>query len=258
MKQEPLCVRVGTTFDLNGCQYTVEVLSGASVLVRSSRGEAAHYQVAALFNTPGFKITGSDQSISETSLSGVPASAVTDAKALAKHVLEAITGYQSGTSEDAAPDEPKREYDPEIFHLTQRLAHKASELRKTVRFMWIAKRAYIECGLMGLVDKRKLKQKGALIDERVRLKLIEVINSFEEKTNPTKSKLAQLTRKGLRESYPDIAIPFPSESSFNRLVDLLAEGTQLFGSAKQRRSNANRPERPYSHFFADRPGELVV
>jgi transposase InsO family protein len=249
---------VGSKFELDGDQYVVESFTGTGVLARNGRGNLLLYHLGSLFNGPGFKLVDVEPSNSEAPLEGVPPSAVKAAKAMAEHMLEAITGYRSGSDEDPAPGEPRREYDPELFTLSQRLAHKAIELGKTERAMWLAKQALERYGLMGLVDKRSLRHKNLQIDARVRLKLIEVMAEFEDKANPSKLQLARRTRRLLKVAYPDTKIEFPSSSSFNRLVDLLDKGTQLFGDAKQRRSNANRPDEPYSHFFADRPGELVV
>ena len=222
MTQHQSRVTAGTKFYLDGDQHVVEALSGTSILVRSSKGRSTLYHAASLFNMKGFRIRGADsEQISESPLYGIPAPAIAQASAFARHLLELITGYQSGSSEDAAPGEPKREYDPAIFHMSQRLAHKASELRMTERAIWQAKHSYEAYGLMGLVDKRKLRQRGTLIDERVRMKLKEVIASFEEKSNPSKVKLEQLTGIALRESFPGAQIDFPSRSAFNRLVDVL-------------------------------------
>lgn len=85
-----------------------------------------------------------------------------------------------------------------------------------------------------------------------------MIASFEQESNPTKDRLRRLTEKALSDEYPKVRIEMPPATTFNRLVSRLAKGSNLFGSAKTRRSIANRPQTPYRHFFASRPGELVL
>lgn len=258
MTQDQYRFEVGSKFTVGGEHYVVEAFTGSGALVRSSKGKLIQYHMGCLFNEPSFQVVGFPSSDAQIPIEGVPISAIKAAKTTAAHVLEAITGYKSGTSDDALSTEPRNEYDPDRFNLSQRISHKAAELGKTPRAMWLIKHAYERDGLMGVVDKRVLRQKGMLVDVRIRLKLIEVITGFEKESNPNKKRLKRLTRNGVSESYPDENIPFPSDATFNRLVTLLTKGTQLFSSAKQRRSNSNRPPAPYSHFFANRPGELVL
>lgn len=252
------CLEVGSKFELDGELYVVDSLTGTGLVGRTGRGQSVLFHLGALFCGPGFKIVDAPPSNSEAPLEGVPPAAVKEAMDLAAHMLEAITGYQSGVAEEATDKEPRAAYNPDVFTLSQRLANKASELGKTERAVWLAKHAYEQYGLIGLVDKRKVRHKKLRIDDRVRRTLIDVITSYQDLSNPSKLQLERQTKERLKEAYPDTKIEFPSRSNFNRLVDLLEKGVQLFGDAKQRRSNANRPKRPYSHFVAERPGELVV
>lgn len=251
-------MEVGSKFELDGEIYVVESLTGTGVVGRRGRGQSVLFHLGALFCGPGFKMVDAEPSNSEAPLEGVPPEAVKEARDLAAHMLEAITGYPTGVAEDAPGKVPRNGYNPDVFTLSQRLANKAAELGKTERAMWLAKHAYEQYGLMGLVDKRKVRHKKLRIDDRVRRTLIEVIASYQDSSNPSKLQLERQTKERLKEAYPDTKVEFPSRSNFNRLVDLLGKGIQLFGDAKQRRSNANRPKRPYSHFVAERPGELVV
>jgi hypothetical protein len=84
------------------------------------------------------------------------------------HLLEAETGYRSGSRYWARPGEPKPEYDPEQTTLTGRRRAKVAELEKLDRqearqlgLERISERTlermaarYAECGLMGLADGR--------------------------------------------------------------------------------------------------------
>lgn len=248
----------GTKFEIYGDNYAVLSFNGSSITARSSHGKVSHFDLSTLFSTPGFTLGQSPEVAAELSTDGVPETAIKNAKVLAGHLLEAITGYRSGTNQDALKDEPRREYDAEWFSLSNRLAHKAKEIAKKERALWLMKTNYEKFGLMGLIDKRAIRQRGMKVDVRIRQALASVIGDFENKSNPSKKALERNTKKRVLELYPDAIVSFPSEPTFNRLVDELAKGMQLFGSAKQRRSNANRPEKPYSQFHASRPGELIV
>jgi transposase InsO family protein len=84
------------------------------------------------------------------------------------HLMEAETGYRSGSRYWARPGEPKPEYDPERTTLTERRRAKAAELKKLDRqearqlgLEWISERTlermaarHAEHGLMGLADGR--------------------------------------------------------------------------------------------------------
>jgi hypothetical protein len=84
------------------------------------------------------------------------------------HLLEAETGYRSGSRYWARPGEPKPEYDPERTTLTERRRAKAAELKKLDRqearqlgLEWVSERTlermavrHARHGLMGLADGR--------------------------------------------------------------------------------------------------------
>jgi hypothetical protein len=84
------------------------------------------------------------------------------------HLLEAETGYRSGSRYWARPGEPKPEYDPEQTTLTKRRRAKVAELKKLDRqearqlgLEWVSERTlermaarYAGCGLTGLADGR--------------------------------------------------------------------------------------------------------
>ena len=144
----------GSKFELDGDQCVVGCLTGATVSIRCSSRGAQVYGLAELFNSSGFKICGAVPTTIDPPLSGVPKDALTEARKLESHLLEAITGYSSGTSLEPAEKEPRAEYDPVGLTLTHRIACKASELGLTERAVWRMKGAYEDFGIMGLVDKR--------------------------------------------------------------------------------------------------------
>ncbi|MFJ9034602.1 transposase [Streptomyces sp. NPDC102274] len=93
---------------------------------------------------------------------------LTRARIRMAHLLEAETGYRSGSRSWARPDEPRPEYDPERTTLTERRRAKAAELKdldrqeaKQLGLEWISERTlkrmaaqYDEHGVMGLADGR--------------------------------------------------------------------------------------------------------
>lgn len=52
-------------------------------------------------------------------------------------------------------------------------------------------------------------------------------------------------------------MPLPSTATFDRLVAAMNAGRHSFGETTTRRSQANRPARPFTRTIAVRPGELV-
>ncbi|WP_433548493.1 transposase [Streptomyces sp. CA-294286] len=93
---------------------------------------------------------------------------LTRAQIRAAHLLEAQTGYRSGSRYWALSGEPRPEYDPEHTTLTERRRAKAAELKgldrreaKQLGLEWISQRTlermaaqYAEHGLMGVADGR--------------------------------------------------------------------------------------------------------
>jgi putative transposase len=253
-------IALGSKLSHDGVNYVVDAFAGTSVVLRSSAGEIVRFNIATLVTDPSFRL--SDQVGNETRhptlWDAVPEPERKKAEELAAHLNEAITGYRSGNDSDAQEDEPQQKYDPEITSLAARMMAKAAELGIGNRTLWEKKERYARYGLYGLVDQRAIRKPGDRIDARVRSALQTVIDSLEKKSNVSKENIRRQTESQLKKDHPNAVIAMPAKATFNHFVDTLGAGRGLFGAAKSRRNIANRPERPYSHFHATRPGELVL
>lgn len=250
---------IGSELEFEATPYVVEGFAGSVVVMRSSQGEVIRMSLRHLVTSATFKLTVqiNDQVIPNF-IEGV---SKTELKALnesAAHLLEAITGYKSGSDADALPDEPRKGYDLIATTMNARFELKAKELKVSLRTLWNQKKLYENHGLHGLMDRRKSKLGTARLDDRIQKAIFMVVGTLVEDSNTTNNRIRRLVERELKEKYPNEEIAFPSEATFNRRLNELTKGDGLKGAAKQRRSISNRPDKPYSHFVATRPGEMVL
>jgi Winged helix-turn helix len=188
-------------------------------------------------------------------LSGGEQSAVTER---AGHVREVLTGYRSGTAEVARPDEPHPDYDP-ARPLGGRQEAKARELGVTGRTIrrWV--RAYRDSGEAGLADARRVSGRHLELDPRWEEGCRTVVAGQVSASTPTAGALLRLIDAQLDDQYGPGAVPRPSTATAYRHLARLTKGTNaLTGSAKGRRSIADRPKGVYGRLRAARPGEYVI
>ena len=171
---------------------------------------------------------------------------------------EVLTGYKSGHPDRARPGEPRPGYragQP----LKARYRAKAEELGITSRTVerWVA--AYRASGEAGLAGLRALRGRGTAVDPRwdeaVRLVLAEMVSD----STPTRSAVLRKAGARLDELHGAGAVPRPSAATAYRRLAELARGTNaVSGSAKGRRSIADRPKGTYGRLRAMRPGEYAI
>ncbi|MFJ5050373.1 helix-turn-helix domain-containing protein [Streptomyces sp. NPDC088719] len=174
----------------------------------------------------------------------------------AGHVREVLSGYRSGHPGSALPTEPRPPYDPGL-PLKDRTAAKAAELGFSPRTLqrWLA--AYRESGEAGLADARagKTSSVDPRWEEAVRWVMAESVTG----STPTRSALLLRAEERLTGEYGKGTVPVPSRSTAYARLAWLAKGTNaVSGSAKARRSIAERPQGTYGRLRATRPGEYVV
>ncbi len=261
MPKTQLRVQIGSKIRYDGEVHVVTGFAGAVMEMRDARGQLSRRATVEVLTSESFglleRVEGRDAD-GPTFFDNVPVEKRKAAQVLAAHIMEVITGYKSGTQADAKTDEPLPAFDPETSTLTERVQAKAAELNISFRTLWTKKSRYEQYGLYGLIDRRVTRLATSKVDERVKEAIRTVIDSQETASNPTKMKIRRLVEKDLKAAYPNETIQLPSETSFNRLLDSTSKGKGLFGPAKRRRSIANRPDTPYSHFAATRPGEMVA
>lgn len=174
----------------------------------------------------------------------------------AGHVREVLSGYQSGHTAGARPVEPRPEYDPDL-PLKERTAAKAAELGVSPRTLqrWVT--AYRESGDAGLVDARA--GRSSRVDPRWEEAVRHVVAESVTSSTPTRSALLSRVEERLNSQYGKGVVAVPSRSTAYARLAVLTKGTNaVSGSAKARRSIADRPQGVYGRLRAARPGEYVV
>lgn len=157
-----LAIGLELVFDGDRCQI-VEIQGGAVVLV-DSRSRARRVRLIDLLKPAeqgGLaqlpRDSSDDKATDENVLFGVQWTTATpaaraEAHRLAEHIRELETGYRSGSSEIARPDEPRPQYDVGATTIGQRERSKAEELGKHVRTIQNWRRLYRDLGEPGLWD----------------------------------------------------------------------------------------------------------
>lgn len=142
--------------------------------------------------------------------------------------------------------------------LQSAIASAAGEAKTSERTIerWIS--AYRTSGVAGLVDARLCQSSSSRVDPRWDAACTRVLAQYVDASTPTRGAvIAEIAFALGTEFGPDV-VPLPSRSTaYSRLAEL-AKGKHAFGSAKARRSVANRPKGPFGRLRANRPGEYVV
>lgn len=181
-----------------------------------------------------------------------------EAEERAGHIREVLSGFRSGFAGMAGAGEPRPQFSPELA-VSERIDAKASELEVSARTLqrWIA--AYQQAGVAGLVDLRQLKGRDSRVDPRWDEAVREVFASLVDASTPTRSAVIRKIEALLEERHGPGVVPLPARSTAYARLEVLGRGTNaLTGSAKARRSIAERPKGVYGRLRATRPGEYVV
>ncbi|MFF9127973.1 Mu transposase C-terminal domain-containing protein [Streptomyces sp. NPDC014889] len=275
----PDAVAVGRAVRWRGETYLVAALQGSSVhlLSQHTDGEDAVVLLDALQASAGFCVLDSpcagdaDASAERPApsrpglggidlLDGLPDKAREDAEFWLDHVLEVHTGLPGF----AAPGTvPRSCYDPERTTVRQRYETKAAELTAAHHHVSAAtverkRLAWLEQGLWGLVDKRRVRGPSAhgRVDERVVTLLWKVHRRNKNRSIGTRSRLFELLRRTCVRKFKKQAEKLmPSRATFYRLLDRL--GIVCGKEAARRKDADHRPEPPFTLAMATLPGEQV-
>lgn len=142
--------------------------------------------------------------------------------------------------------------------LRSAIAAAARETRTSERTIerWLS--AYRTSGVAGLVDARIRRSGGSRVDPRWDVACTQILAQFVDASTPTRGAVIAEVAYALEAEFGSGVVPLPSKSTaYSRLAEL-SNGKRAFGSAKARRSIANRPEGPFGRLRANRPGEYVV
>jgi transposase InsO family protein len=141
---------------------------------------------------------------------------------------------------------------------TRAIERKAKELNisaKTLR-RWIA--AYAEAGVAGLADSRITRKHPPSVDPRWDAACARILREFTNASTPTRGAVIDATARAVESEYGEGVVAVPSRSAAYRRIKALSKGKYSFGSAKARRSVADRPAGSYGRLRATRPAEYVV
>jgi len=119
--------------------------------------------------------------------------------------------------------------------------------------------AYRSSGEAGLVDTRMLRGKATGVDPRWDEAVRMVLAGLVSESTPTRSAVLRKADARLDELHGAGVVPRPSPATAYRRLAELARGTNaVSGSAKGRRSIADRPPGAYGRLRAMRPGEYAI
>jgi len=258
-------LRVGDRVRFAGAAHVVAGLSGTLVRLADEQGTTSVVQLPCLLADASFGRTGDHGPVPLLPaglLNGIPARAVEEAAWWQRHLAEVLTGLPPGA---AAGARPRPEYDPAVRTLAERDAAKAAELtgltgtRVSVHTVNRKRRRYQARGIAGVVDWRAAPRRPARgrADPRVAQALEQAISEGTDRSTRTVSYFYWHVQQILAGEHGPGVVAMPSRSGFYRLFARMAAGRHATGSARTRRSLANRPDTPFSQVTACRPGELV-
>jgi len=248
-----------------GHPVTIAGFDGARVRLVDAAGGAQVLLLAHLLAAPGFELLEASPPPPRLDPAGLldalPASVRELARWWERHVVEVQTGLPPDSPAGARPREP---YDPARHSLRDRETAKAAELTAagqptsaiTVKRMRLR---YREQGLWGLVDHRGTRPVSAYgrIDERVVAAVAAAMAAQVNQSTGTRTRLRRQVEKTLEAEHGAGVVPMPSHATFHRLLTAMDTGRHTFGEATTRRTQANRPDRPFTVTVALRPGEIV-
>ncbi|MFC5185454.1 Mu transposase C-terminal domain-containing protein [Actinomadura harenae] len=245
-------------------EHQVTALTGTWARLLATDGRPSAVLLTRLVSADDFALLSEQEQVRDVvirDLAGVPEGAAAQARFWEQHVVEVETGLPPGAEAGAVP---RPEYDAATRTLTERELAKVAELDAmgvvaSARTIQRMRRRYREQGLRGLVDTRSNKARGRYgrTDSRVVEAIQEIVAAEAGTSTGTRDRLRWKVKNLLDERYGPDAVPVPSKSTFGRLMNSLTAGHHTFGSAKNRRSVANRPAAPFSVTWAARPGQQV-
>jgi hypothetical protein len=252
---------VGDEVVVDDAGYTVAGLSGYDTRLVDVTGAESSIALADLLRAPGFRlVTRSAAALPPQGLlDSLPREVVEQACWWERHIVEVIAGIPPDAGREARP---RPEYDPSTRSLRQRELAKVGELAADGRTVPLStlqrlRLAYEKRGVWGLVDHRAARRPGARTDERV---LQAIGQAVAEETNRSTGTVARLRRRVeqiLADDGVDPASVMPARATFYRLAERMSAGKHTFGSARTRRSLAQRPDGPFGTVTAVRPGEWM-
>ena len=262
--QRPGRLAVGDRVRLAGTLQTVIAVAGTAVRLAAASGVVTEMSLAQLLMSEGLEMAVASSRPPlppSTPLEGLPEAVTAEALWWERHIVEVLRGVPP-----QAPDgtKPKSEYDPAVVSLTRREQAKAAELTaagRPVTASAIAKRRrrYEARGVAGMAGHRTGKPvtPHGRADPAVAEAMRQAIAEAEQESSRTATYLFWRTGQILEAAHGRGAVELPSQRSLYRLLDKLSAGQHTTGSARTRRSLADRPDGPFGQTDAWAPGEVM-
>ena len=248
---------ITTTIHLDDGEYTFIEQRGALVKLRSS---ATGSYVTMHLAEVSQRVVGLEPNVFADArlLDSLSDKQQTRTLDIADHLREIITGSNPNLTR------PHPQFDPNTTTQEQRVAAKLAELEATnlkmVRSTLMRKlAAFKKAGDTAIIDKRALSGKVTPAQQRVQIieALCEVIAAQRGESTGTAQRLIHLTGVELRLQHGADAPELPSDRSMYRLIDVYTSNKHTTGSAKTRRSLADRPDHPFAKNTRTLPGAEV-
>jgi len=253
-------LRPGQRISLGEDVSTVIQLNGTAVTLQDEYGELSAVLLVYLLTAPGFQALGfaPPQRVPQDGrLAALSAAEQERVRWLEGHLIELETGQHPGQP-------PRDAYDPALHDFEEREKAKIAEFEAagrpmTRRHLQRLRRAYREDGLIGLADRRKLRDvtPGAETDPRVISAIEKMLAEPRGRSTVARSVMFTELQRRLDDEYGPGAVPLPHKRTLYRLMVHMDRGRRNFVSEASRRTAVNRPDRPFTPVTALRPGEDV-
>ncbi len=250
-----MAIRVGDQLEFDGETYIVCALSADRIALRGlDGGPTREIAVEDFVRLPGMRSMDSKRPRSE-------AADIVAVQYLSEAARQEVQYFASHLRQLLASIEERAYFSTSTREL---IVAKQKELAAagtvvSVRTLERKIKTFRERGVAGLVDHRKDQESAThrRVDPRVVGVLAEVMSDQAKASSGTRLRLRELTVQLLEQRFGAGTVPVPSKSTFFRLIADLDRGRMTTGSAKTRRSLANRPERAFASMGVSRPGEQV-
>ncbi|MGW5939675.1 TnsA-like heteromeric transposase endonuclease subunit [Streptomyces celluloflavus] len=273
MRGAAVRVGVGTRFHYDGEVVVVEEMFGAAtgneVLVRDGRDRRFRLSLREVLASGRARVIADDPGPAADD-PGEAASVVLaqldddELKVIrerAAHLNELLYGYRSGSSEIAAPGEPRPEYSLGLPKMA-RYQVKAAELGVSLSTIQRWVRAFHSEREAALVrDRPAAPESGGLgrADPRWVEMALEVMAEYKEESTPGKAQVIRSIGPRLIARYGEGEVKLPKRSTaYSWLTELENRLPTFRLSAKRNRDIAARPGRAYGKLRPTRPGEYML
>ncbi len=260
MRGHTVTIRVGAMLLLDGDTVRVVEFDGRTVvlqaLVDGSYRTLALADLAARARGLDEEEPGGDDP--GLVLAGLSPAELEQVANRAAHVREVLSGFASGHAGTALEGEPRPQFGDGV-PLKDRYAAKAVELSVSVRTVenWVA--AYRRAGEASLADDRRRRGRRRVVDPRWDAAVLAELAVGVEASTPTRSAVLMRAQDRLERELGAGVVELPSKATAYRRLEELSRGTNaVSGSAKGRRSIADRPSGTYGRLRATRPGEYLI